>query len=59
MKSSDDGRGEFSGLTGIQRSGWGGGSFHQQGTVNENVLESDFESLCDVTRRCSLADLSC
>ncbi len=35
-----------------------GSSFHQPGTVNENVLESDFESLCDgTTRRHSLADL--
>ncbi len=33
-------------------------SFHQPGTVNENVLESDFEPLCDgTTRRRSLADL--
>ncbi len=33
-------------------------SFHQPGTVNENVLESDFEPLCDGTmRRCLLADL--
>ncbi len=32
-------------------------SFHQPGTVNENVLESDFMPLCDgTTRRCSLAD---
>ncbi len=36
----------------------GGGSFHQSGTVNENVLESDFVPLCDgTTRRRSLADL--
>ncbi len=36
----------------------GGGSFHQPGTVNENVLESDFVPLCDgTTRRRSLADL--
>ncbi len=36
----------------------GGGSFHQPGTVNENVLESDFEPLCDgTTRRRSPADL--
>ncbi len=35
-----------------------GRSFHQPGTVNENVLESDFEPLCDgTTRRHSLADL--
>ncbi len=35
-----------------------GRSFHQPGTVNENVLESDFEPLCDgTTRRRSLADL--
>ncbi len=34
------------------------GSFHQPGTVNENVLESDFVPLYDsTTRRCSLADL--
>ncbi len=33
-------------------------SFHQPGTVNENVLESDFEPLCDGTTRLrSLADL--
>ncbi len=31
---------------------------HQPRMVNENVLESDFELLCDgTTRRCSLADL--
>ncbi len=36
----------------------GGSSFHQPGTVNVNVLESDFVSLCDgITRRRSLADL--
>ncbi len=35
-----------------------GRSFHQPGVVNENVLESDFEPLCDsTTRRRSLADL--
>ncbi len=35
-----------------------GGSFHQPGTVNENVLESDFVLLCDgTTRRRSLIDL--
>ncbi len=35
-----------------------GRSFHQTGMVNENVLESDFELLCDgTTRRRSLADL--
>ncbi len=35
-----------------------GSSFHQPGTVNENVLESDFVPLCDGTmRRHSLADL--
>ncbi len=35
-----------------------GRSFHQPGMVNENVLESDFEPLCDgTTRRLSLADL--
>ncbi len=28
-----------------------GSSFHQPGTVNENVLESDFEPLCDGTSR--------
>ncbi len=50
MKSSDDGRDEFSGVD-IKivrdpvfrmavRS-----SFHQSGTVNENVLESDFVPL--------------
>ncbi len=32
--------------------------FHHPGMVNENVLESDFEPLCDgTTRRRSLADL--
>ncbi len=32
--------------------------FHHPGTVNENVLESDFEPLYDcTTRRRSLADL--
>ncbi len=36
----------------------GGRSLQQSGTVNENVLESDFEPLCDgTTRRRSLADL--
>ncbi len=35
-----------------------GRSFHQPGAVKENVLESDFEPLCDgTTRRRSLADL--
>ncbi len=35
-----------------------GRSFHQPGVVNENVLKSDFEPLCDgITRRRSLADL--
>ncbi len=35
-----------------------GRSFHQPGTVNENVLERDFVPLCDgTTRRRSLADL--
>ncbi len=35
-----------------------GRSFHQPEMVNENVLESDFEPLCDGTTRCrSLADL--
>ncbi len=34
------------------------GSFQQPGTGNENVLESDFEPLCDGTmRRRSLTDL--
>ncbi len=32
--------------------GGGGGSFQQPGTVNENVLESDFEPLCDGTTSC-------
>ncbi len=35
-----------------------GSSFNQPGTVNENVLESGFVSLCEgTTRRRSLADL--
>ncbi len=35
-----------------------GSSFHQPGTVTENVLESDFVPLCDdTTRRLSPADL--
>ncbi len=35
-----------------------GSSFHQPGTVKENVLESDFVPLCDgTTRRCSHADI--
>ncbi len=43
---------------GMTYRGGGGGSFHQPGIVNENVLESDFEPLCDgTTRRRSLADL--
>jgi len=34
-----------------------GRSFHQHGTMNENVLESDFEALCDgTTSRHSLTD---
>ena len=34
-----------------------GRAFHQHGTVNDNVLESDFVSLCDgATRRPSLID---
>ncbi len=61
MKSSDDGRDEFSDaawkLSGASRMGVGS-SFHQPGTVNENVLESEFEPLCDdATRHRSLADL--
>ncbi len=36
-----------------------GRSFHQPGMVNVNVLESDFEPLCDgTTRRRSIADLA-
>ncbi len=35
-----------------------GNSFHQPGTVSENVLERDFVPLCDgTTRHHSLADL--
>ncbi len=35
-----------------------GSSFHQPGTVNENILESDFVPLCDgTTRRPSPTDL--
>ncbi len=35
-----------------------GSSFHQPGTVNENVLESYIVPLCDGTTRCrSLTDL--
>ncbi len=34
-----------------------GSSFHQPGTVNENVLESDFVPLCDGTTRHRFADL--
>jgi len=35
-----------------------GRSFHQPGMAKENVLESDFEPLCDgTTRRRSLAYL--
>ncbi len=35
-----------------------GRSFQQPGMVNKNVLESDFEPLCDgTTRRRSLADI--
>ncbi len=35
-----------------------GSSFHQPGTVKENVMESDFVPLCNgTTRRRSLADL--
>ncbi len=33
-------------------------SFHQQGIMNKNVLESDFAPHCDGTmRQCSLTDL--
>ncbi len=63
MKSSSVERDEFSGRRlkfdrdPALRMGVGR-SFHQPGTVNENVLESDFEPLCDgTTRRRSLADL--
>ncbi len=31
-----------------------GRSFHQPGVVNENVLESHFEPLCDGTTKCSM-----
>jgi len=31
-----------------------GRSFHQHGTVNENVLESDCVALCDGTTSCRL-----
>ncbi len=35
-----------------------GRSLRQPGMVNENILESDFEPLCNATtRHCSLADL--
>ncbi len=60
MKSSDDGRDEFSGvaLKILRDSAFRmrvGSSFHQPGTVKEYVLESD---ICDgSTRRRSLADL--
>ncbi len=37
-----------------------GSSFHQPGTVNENVPESNFVPLCDgTTRRRLLADVDC
>ncbi len=32
---------------GLRTPDGGGGSFHQPGTVNENVLERDFVLLCD------------
>ncbi len=49
--SVENGQG-FSILDGV------GSSFHQPGTVNENVLESDFVPLCDLTTsRRSLTDL--
>ncbi len=62
MKSSSVERDEFQLLLedwqGSSGPDGGGSSFHQPGTVNENVLESDFEPLCDgTTRRRSLADL--
>ncbi len=35
-----------------------GSSFHQPGVVNENVLESDFDTYCDgTTRHRSLVDI--
>ncbi len=60
MKSSDDGR-EMSfrvsldNCQGFSILDWGGrvgSSFQQPGTVNENVLESDFVPLCNSTTRC-------
>ncbi len=33
-----------------------GGSFHQEGTVNEKVCESDFVSLDWTIKQCSLAE---
>ncbi len=35
-----------------------GRSFHQPGMVKENVLESDFEPLCDGTNEASLTSRS-
>ncbi len=61
MKSDGDERDEFSAMKIVRESAFGigvGRSFHQPGTVNVNVLERDFEHLCDGTmRRRSLADL--
>ncbi len=61
MKSSDDGRDFRCRLKIVWDSGFQmrvGSSFHQPGTVNENILESDFVPLCDGTTGLrSLADL--
>ncbi len=35
----------------VRMGGGGVRSFHRPGAVNENVLESDFEPLCDGTTR--------
>ncbi len=62
MKSSSVERGVFSCCLKVDRDPafqiGVGSSFHQPGMVNENVLESDFEPLCDgTTRRRLPADL--
>ncbi len=58
MNSSDDERDEFQvsleNCQGFSIPIGVGSSFHQSGTVNENVLESDFVPLCDAVAAADL-----
>ncbi len=48
----------FENCQGLSIPDGGGKSFHQPGTLNENILEGDFVPLCDgTTRHRTLADL--